>query len=163
PPAKESELLVAAESKLQVLHREATSGNDGADKQLQAFVDELKDDARPRIAREVAFFKLERKAIDSAMLPLDQVPAVLKELQDYLAREKLPGKHRRLASSTVALINRLESGDEREKQFVAFGGTFAKSSDKELARYGKKLAKKPAAQESDLVGKPLELVGTTHK
>ena len=41
--------------------------------------------------------------------------------------------------------------------------TFAKSSDKELARYGKKLAKKPAGQESDLVGKPLELAGTTAK
>ena len=68
-----------------------------------------------------------------------------------------------MASSTVALINRLEDGDEREEHFVNFGGTFAKASDKELARYGKKLAKKPAAAESDLVGKPLELAGTTAK
>lgn len=163
PPAKETEQLVAAESKFSVLHREACNGNDAADKQLQAFVEELKSDARPRIAREVAFYQLERKAIDAANLPLDQVPAVIKELQDYLAKEKLVGKHLRLASTTVALINRLESGDEREKHFVSFGGTFAKSSDKELARYGKKLAKKPAAQESDLVGKPLELDGTTAK
>jgi thiol-disulfide isomerase/thioredoxin len=63
----------------------------------------------------------------------------------------------------VALINRLTDGDAREKHFGEFGKTFATSSDKELARYGKKLAKKPAATESDLVGKPLELAGTTAK
>ena len=34
-----------------------------------------------------------------------------------------------------------------------------KASDKELARYGKKLAQKPEAEESDLVGKELELAG----
>ena len=163
PAAKETEWLVAAESKLAVLHREACTGNDAADKRLMAFVEQLQSDMRPRIAREVAFFKLERKAIDAANLPLEEVPALLKELQDYLAKEKLSGKHLRLASSTVAAINRLASGDDREKHFASFGGTFAKSSDKELARYGKKLAKKPEAQESDLVGKPLELAGTTQK
>ncbi len=163
PAAKETEQLVAAESKFAVLHREACNGNDAADKQLVAFVLEMKDDTRPRIAREVAFYKLERKAIDGANLPLEEVPAVIKELQDYLAKEKLTGKHLRLASTTVALINRLENGDDREKHFASFGGTFARSSDKELARYGKKLAKKPAGQQSDLVGKPLELVGTTAK
>jgi thiol-disulfide isomerase/thioredoxin len=68
-----------------------------------------------------------------------------------------------MASSTVGLINRLEDGDKREEHFVAFGGAFAKAGDKELARYGKKLAKKPGTVESDLVGKPLELAGTTAK
>ena len=61
------------------------------------------------------------------------------------AKEKLTAKHLRLASSTVAAINRLENGDEREKHFAAIGSLFAKSSDPELARYGKKLAKGPAA------------------
>ena len=163
PPAKETEWLVAAESKLATLHREACNGKDAADKQLVAFVEQLKDDVRPRIAREVAFYNLERKALGGATIPVDQVPALIQEVQDYLAKEKLAAKHLRLASTTVALINRLESGDEREKQFTSFGGTFAKSSDKELAAYGKKLAKKPAAQQSDLVGKPLVLEGATAK
>jgi thiol-disulfide isomerase/thioredoxin len=66
-----------------------------------------------------------------------------------------------MASSTVALINRLEDGEAREKHFATFGNAFAKASDKELARYGKKLVKKPAASQSDLVGKELELAGTT--
>jgi len=67
---------------------------------------------------------------------------LLKDIQSYLAGEKLSAKHLRLASSTVAAINRLESGDEREAQFATFGQILSKSSDKELARYGKKLAKK---------------------
>jgi thiol-disulfide isomerase/thioredoxin len=87
----------------------------------------------------------------------------LKELQEYYAKEKLTDRHLRMASSTVALINRLEDGDQREEHFVSFGNAFAKAGDKELARYGKKLAKKPGAVESDLVGKPLELAGTTAK
>ena len=63
----------------------------------------------------------------------------------------MSGKHLRLASSTVAAINRLENGDEREAQFAVFGKLFGGSGDKELARYGKKLAKKPksAATEED--------------
>ena len=163
PPAKEAEYFVACESKCEALHRKACTGNEACDKQLMEFVEKLKADERPRIARQVDFFTRERKVLDAAELPLDQVPALLKELQEYYAKEKLEARHLRMASSTVALINRLEDGDKREEHFVSFGGTFAKASDKELARYGKKLAKKPGSTESDLVGKPLELVGTTHK
>ena len=63
--------------------------------------------------------------------------------QAFVAKEKLSGKHLRLASSTVAAINRLENGDEREAHFATFGKLFAGSGDKDLVRYGKKLAKKP--------------------
>jgi hypothetical protein len=55
-----------------------------------------------------------------------------------------------LASSTVAAINRLENGDEREALFASLGNVLAKSSDKEVARYGKKLAKKPANEEASV-------------
>jgi thiol-disulfide isomerase/thioredoxin len=163
PPAKEVEYVVAAESKLEALHRKACTGNEDCDRQLMKFVASLKDDQRPRIARQVEFFQRERKVLDAAEMPLDQVPALLKELQEYYAKEKLTDRHLRMASSTVALINRLDDGDQREEHFVSFGGAFAKASDKELARYGKKLAKKPGTVESDLVGKPLELAGTTAK
>jgi thiol-disulfide isomerase/thioredoxin len=163
PPAKEVELFVAVESKCEALHRKACTGNEACDKQLLEFVEKLKDDERPRIARQVDFFQRERKVLDAAEMPLDQVPALLKELQEYYDKEKLTARHLRMASSTVGLINRLEDGDQREEHFVTFGSAFAKASDKELARYGKKLAKKPGTVESDLVGKPLELAGTTAK
>jgi thiol-disulfide isomerase/thioredoxin len=161
PPATEVEFFVAAEAKFETLHKQACTGDGEADKQLVAFVAKMKGDERPRIARQVAFFEQERKVLDAVEGPVERAPEVLKELQEYYAKEKLGARHLRMASSTVALINRLEDGDAREKHFAEFGKTFATSSDKELARYGKKLAKKPAATESDLVGKPLELSGTT--
>ena len=161
PTAKETETLTAAEAKFETLHKKACAGDEACDKALVAFTDQLKEDSRPRIARQVAFFQKERKVLDGVELPADKIPDLLKELKDFYATEKLTSKHLRMASSTVALINKLESGDVREKEFTEFGGLFAKASDKELARYGKKLAQKPEVVESDLVGKDLDLAGTT--
>jgi hypothetical protein len=144
PPASEREQLTAIESKFVVLHREACDGKEAADKQLNEFAEQLKGDARPAVAREVEFFQLERRVIDAKELPVEEIPAMLKDVEAYVAKEKLTGKHLRLASSTTAVINRLENDDEREAHFATFGKLFAKSSDKELVRYGKKLAKKPA-------------------
>ncbi len=140
--ATKSDQLFAIQTKLSILHREACDGKDAADKQLMAFVEELKNDDRPDVAREVAFFRLERRVLEAKELPLDEIPALLNDVQSYLADEKLTGKHLRLASSTVAAINRLESGDEREAQFAKFAPIFSRSTDKDLARYGKKLGKK---------------------
>lgn len=159
--AKETLHLVAIENKLATLHRAACNGDDKADAQLKEFVASLKDDARPRVARETSFFNQERKVLDASDAKPEEIAALLKELQDYFAKEKLAAKHLRMASATVDLINKLDDGDAREKHFATFGEVFAKSSDKELARYGKKLAKKPETQESDLIGKPLELAGNT--
>ncbi len=161
PAASEKEFLVAAEAKFETLHKKACAGDETCDKALIAFTEQMKADARPRISRQVTFFQQERKVLDGAELPAEKVPDLLKELKDYYAAEKLTSKHLRMASSTVALINKLDSGDEREKLFGEFGGLFAKAGDKELARYGKKLAQKPEAEESDLVGKDLDLAGTT--
>ena len=142
PAAKESEQLLAIESKFAVLHREACDGNEAADKQLLAFAEQMKDDSRQQVAHEAAFYLLERRVIEAKELPLDQLPALLKDVQEFVGKEKLTAKHLRLASSTVAAINRMESGDERETQFAKFGNLFAKSTDKDVARYGKRLAKK---------------------
>ena len=161
PAAKETEILTAAEAKFETLHKKACTGDETCDKALVAFTEQMKADTRARIARQVAFFQQERKVLDGVELPAEKIPGLLKELKDYYAAEKLVTKHLRMASSTVALINKLDSGDEREKLFAEFGGLFAKASDKELARYGKKLAQKPEAEESDLVGKELDLAGAT--
>ncbi|HEX5106289.1 MAG TPA: redoxin family protein [Pirellulaceae bacterium] len=163
PPAKEALQLVAIESKCEALHRKACTGDDACDKDLMEFVTSLKDDQRPRVARQVDFYQRERRVLDAVEGPIEEIPPLLEELKKYYESEKLTARHLRMASSTVGLINRLEDGDQREEHFAAFGGAFAKAGDKELARYGKKLAKKPGAVESDLVGQPLELAGTTAK
>src|SRR5206468_523372 len=116
--ATKSEQLLAIQTKLSMLHREACDGKEAADKQLMEFVEELKSDERPEVAREVVFFRMERRMLEAKELPLDQIPDLLKDVQSYLADEKLTAKHLRLASSSVAAINRLESGDDREAQFA---------------------------------------------
>lgn len=146
PPAKEAEQLVAIETKLAILHRDACDGKAAADEQLQTFVEQLQDDSRPQVAQEVAFLRLERRVITAKEAPLSEVAGVVEAVKEFAAREKLAAKHLRLASGTVALINRLESGEERDSRFAELGGLFAKSGDKELARYGRKIAKSPVSK-----------------
>src|SRR5690606_32430833 len=121
-----------------ILHRDASLGDEDADKALAAFVDQLKDNSNERIARQVRFFQMERKVIDSDTLKEDQIPALLGEAKDYLNDEKLTGQHLRMASSLVTVINRLTDADAREKYFAEFGELFSKSDDRQLAGYGKK-------------------------
>lgn len=168
--AKDSFRRIAALTKFGILHDKASLGDNTADRQLMLFVEQMKDDPQKQIAKEVRFLQLERRVIDAETTPVDALPALLDELKQFYAGEKLTMRHLRMASSTVRLINRFDSddpakkdelGDLREKYFKEFGDIFAKSEDKELSRYGKKLAQKPAVAESDLVGKPLELAGVT--
>ncbi len=158
---KDSFQFIAAEAKFDILHKKACMGDEQADKSLMQFVTQMKDDSRERIAKHVRFFTLERQAIDCDNLPLEKIPDLLTELKAYLTQEKLSARHLRMASSTVHAINRLEDSQQCEKHFAEFGGVFAKSSDKQLAAYGKKLAKPAEGIASDLVGKPLELAGVT--
>ena len=163
PPASDAQLLAATEYKLAAIHHQACAGDEAADKQLAELAKQLHADPRPRLAHEAKFLMLETKVLQARDLPVVQIPPLLKEVLDFSASEKMTAKHLRLASSTVALINKIENGDEREKYFSQFGALFAKSSDKQLARYGRKLAEKPETSESDLIGQPLELAGSTAK
>ncbi|HND55952.1 MAG TPA: TlpA disulfide reductase family protein, partial [Pirellulaceae bacterium] len=157
--ATDKQKLLATVAKIETLHKQAVAGVAAADEQLNKFVDTLASDMRPQVARLVKFLLLERKAIAGNDAPVEQIEALLAEIKAYCEKESLEGRHLRLASSTVQVINRIESGDDREKRFEEFGKLFGKSSDKELARYGKKLAKAPEKKESDLVGQPLQLAG----
>ncbi len=168
--AKASYRRLAALSKISILHKRASLGNEKADQQLEKFVEEIAGETDKQIAKEVKFLQLERRVLNVDELTLAQVTELLAELKTFFEAEKLGEKHLRLASSTVHAINRLDSADEaekekygdlREKHFGDFGKLFARSKNKELASYGKKLAKAPKASSSDLVGKPLELEGVT--
>ncbi|MCA9221778.1 MAG: TlpA family protein disulfide reductase, partial [Planctomycetales bacterium] len=159
---KEKYQVIAAEAKFDILHRDACLGDEAADKALNEFVDRMKDDSREKIARQVKFFLEERQAIAAESLPADQIPGALEELKGRITEQSLSARHLRMASAIVAAINQLEDGDQREKLFAEFGGLFAKSDDKQLARYGKKLSKPMGAAEEDkLVGQKLELDGIT--
>ncbi len=154
--------LIAIQAKLDILHENACLGDERSDAQLALCVDALGQDPRPAVAEQVKFFQLERRVLEADQLELDAIAGLLQEVQTYVkAQDQLGQRHLRLASATVHAINRIEDGAAREKHFQEFGDLFADSADAQLARYGKKLAKGGQNRASDLVGKPLELAGTT--
>lgn len=160
--ASEKLKTIAALTKFQVLHEKACLDDQDADQQLVAFIEEMKEDSREKVAAEVKFLALERQAIDSDKIELDEIPQLLEQLQTFFAEQTLSERHMRIASSTVHAINRIEDGDQREEYFAKFGKLFTKSKHRALASYGKKISRKPNSPGgSDLVGKPLELAGTT--
>ncbi len=149
------------ETKGLTLHQRAAEGNADAQKQLEKFAAEWSNDTRPRIARLVELFRREEQSLAALEKTPEEIQQALKSLQEYFATEKLDVQHLRLASNTVALINKLEDNAVREKYYQDFGGLYANSRDRAMARYGKKLAKSSAGGgESDLVGKTFEFVGT---
>ncbi|HIA18953.1 MAG TPA: TlpA family protein disulfide reductase, partial [Planctomycetaceae bacterium] len=153
--------VIAILGKCAILHERASLGDKEADTKLVAFLQAIKEDKRGKVAQEVQFLLIERKVIEVDALPLEQVTDLLAEAKKYLANQKMTERHLRLASSIVHAINRLEDDKQRESYFTDFGTIFSKSLDKQLAQYGKKLSRKPSQSSSDLVGKPLELTGTT--
>lgn len=159
--ASDKQQLIAIESKFAALHRAALAGDSDADKLLSKFVEQLKNDQREGVAREIRFFQAERTAMDAAQLTPDKIDAVLIDLRAYLAGQKLTARHLRLASATVEAINKLPDESTREKRFQEFGNLFAKSEEKALARYGARLAEAQQPAAADWIGKPLELKGTT--
>jgi len=161
--SKEKHREIAALATFEVLHEKACLEDEKADKDLFAFVQEMKEEENEKIAAEVRFFLLERDAIDVDKMPVDGVPGLLDELKGFFTDNELSERHLRMASSTVKAINRLEDEDKREEYFQQFGELFGKSEAKKLASYGKKLGKKPKVKTAapDLTGKPLELEGVT--
>ena len=153
--------IIAFESKFDTLHKKASFEDEQADAQLLEFVTRMKDDERPRIAKRVRFYLLERRVMDVDKLPIEKVPGLLDELKEFFGKEKLDATHLRMASLTVHAINRLDV-EKREPYFQEFGKLFGASKDREMARYGKKIAKSPSSSSSgDLVGQQIELAGVT--
>ena len=83
--------LIAAEVKLEVLHEAACLGNEQADQQLNAFVRQLAGDKRVEIARRIEFFQLERRVLEVDQLELEEVPALLTDLQRFFEAQSQAG------------------------------------------------------------------------
>ncbi len=152
---------IALLAKFEYLHRDASLGDEAADRQLQQTVDQWRDDKREKVAEEIGFLQLERRVLDTESVQADEIKSLLGEVEDFFSKTTTSDRHLRLASATVRTINRIEDGDERESYFAKFGGLWARSESIELAGYGRRLAGKPATEETTLVGKPMQLAGVT--
>lgn len=147
--------------KLDMLHEQASYGNDNASKLLSDAVKIHSDDDRESITRILEFYQKEAFVIGLDDVELDTVPDALDETYTYLKNENLSDRHLRMASAAVHAINRFDDADYREEQFKRFGELFAESGNKELAAYGRKLSKPKGTTASALVGKPAEFSGLT--
>jgi thiol-disulfide isomerase/thioredoxin len=145
------------------LHQQADLENDlDADKQLSQLATKYAADPDKKIASTAAFYALEQRVLNADELDPAKLPALLDEVKAALQGQKLDAKDLRIASATVHAINRLKDDAEATKRLKEFGELFAASSDPVLAHYGSKLAEAaPGAQQSDWVGKPMEVAGTT--
>jgi thiol-disulfide isomerase/thioredoxin len=155
--------VVAVDTAFNILHEQASLGNEKLDDQLNDFMKSLATDQRPAIAALVAFHQLEQRVIAADDLPEDKLQPLLDEAFDYLNEHDVNDTHLRLASTVVHAINRYDDEEIRQEQFKRFGKVFSQSESRTLAAYGKKITKSATtpANVSQLVGKPLELSGLT--
>jgi thiol-disulfide isomerase/thioredoxin len=144
--------------KLTELHYQACQGDTATDVQIRELLDTIRSDAREKVAAEVNFLDLERRVLAADDLAAEALPALLDEVHAYFISHTPGSRDLRLASGTVRIINRLPGDDAAQAAYHEFGSVFARSDDRELARYGRKIEQ--GAKPVTLVGKPLELAGT---
>jgi thiol-disulfide isomerase/thioredoxin len=163
---KDEQRKVAAVTMFELLHAAAVLDNPEADTKLMFWAEKLAKDPVPEIAAAAGLHVLEKRVMDARKKGMadEEAEKLLAEIKDYLAKQKLERKHLRLCSETIGVINDAIADKKRaDKLFDQFGELYVKSEDKDLARYGRSILKKPGAEggDSPLVGKKLEIVGKT--
>jgi thiol-disulfide isomerase/thioredoxin len=153
-PALKSAALV---EKLEELHFQACRGDTAADQQIKDLLATIRGDGRAKIAAEVKFLDLEQRVLAADELTPEQLPALLDEVRTHFTAQTPQSRDLRLASGTVRMINRLASDEQAHSAYREFGALFARSDDRELARYGHKIEQ--GTKPPNLIGKPLELSG----
>ncbi len=159
------ELRASAElSRLRALHAQSLRGNSVADQRLLELAGSRQEDADPQVARQAKFILLEQRILNSGDVQDQDLAALMSELKQFLTAGALDARHLRLARASVRLAKRLPD-DAAEGFRNELGKILAESDDRELARYGRRLAgaNAPAAQavlHPSQIGNRLELAGT---
>jgi thiol-disulfide isomerase/thioredoxin len=149
----------AISAEFQALHDSGAAGNDTADKKLYELAEKYRDDKDQKVAKQAKFYLLEKRVLAADDLEPTKLTSLLKEIHAALDDESLDGRHVRIASAIVRIINRVPDDDLAAKSYKDFGELFSKSDDDELSAYGRRVAK--GSRPPTLVGKPIEVAGTT--
>ena len=160
---------LAAQTLFDALHQQAVLGDAKADARLMDWAARLADDSQEPIAAVAKMHLLEGRLMEArAGKPaLDDVKSLFEESKATLLREPPTRRHLRLVSETVGLINGIADAKLKDELFDQLGEILVKSKDRDVARYGKQILKKPGEpgksqpRLAELIGKPLELEGTT--
>ncbi len=146
-------------AEMQALHDSGAAGNEESDKKLFAMAEKLHGDKDKAVANDAKFYLVEKQVLAADDLDPAKLPALLDEAREALKDADLDARHVRIASAIVRIINRVPDDDLAAKSYKEFGDLFAKSDNQELSTYGKRIAK--GSRPPTLVGKPLEIAGTT--
>ena len=146
-------------AEMEAWHDAGAAGNEAADKKLFAMAAKLKSDSDASVAKEAKFYLLEQRVLAADDLDPAKLALLLAEVKQALADETLEARHVRIASATIHIINKLPDDELAAKSYKEFGELFSKSDNDELSAYGRHIAK--ATPTPSLIGKPLEIVGTT--
>lgn len=144
--------------KLRELHYQACRGDNAAEEQIRDLLPTAGKGASSDLQREVRFLDLERRVLAADDVPADKLDDLLTEVRQFLTDHTPQARELRLASATVRMINRFPDDAAAKEYYHEIGGLLAKSDDRELSRYGRKIAE--GSKPPSLVGKPLELAGT---
>ncbi len=164
--ANEAQRLQAAKILFQSLHQQAVLGDAAANKQLMIWAHKLAKDDQPEISRAAGLHVLEERlmAARAAKADTELRQSLFEEVKALLGSEPPATRHLRLVSETVGLINEIKDSKLKDEMFDQLGELIVKSEDRDVAKYGKQILKKPDAPSGpklgELVGKPLELEGT---
>lgn len=167
--ATDEQRKLAAQTLFDALHQQAVRGNSKADARLMDWAARLADDSQESIAAAAKMHLLEKRLMEArAGKPaLDDVKSLFEEAKATLLREPPTRRHLRLVSETVGLINGITDAKLKDELFDQLGEILIQSKDRDVARYGKQILKKPGEpgktqpRLAELIGKPLEIEGTT--
>lgn len=153
---------------MDALHQQVdVEENAKADEELLELAKKHVDDADKSVAQSAQLYVLEAKVLKADEMAEADLIKLVDEVKANLEGKDLGERHLRIASGTTKLINQISDDKEASKRIKELGDLYSVSSNPELARYGIKLlrtAKKATAakpQESQWVGKQIELAGTT--
>ena len=144
--------------KLVELHFQALQGDAAADEQSRELARALRDDKREQIAGEAGFILLEERVLKADDLAAQDLPSLWDEVRAHFAARTPESRDVRLASGAVRIINRLPDEETAQQAYRELGAALARSEDRELTRYGRKIEQ--GAKPPTFVGKPMELAGT---
>jgi thiol-disulfide isomerase/thioredoxin len=146
-------------AEFQALHDFGAAGNDESDKKLFDLAEKFREDKDKAVAQDAKFYLLEKRVLAADDVEPAKLPPLLDEIRETLKDATLDGRHVRIASATVRIINRVPDDDLAAKSYKEFGELFSKSEDEELSKFGKKIAK--GSRPPTLIGKPIAIAGTT--
>jgi hypothetical protein len=137
PAQKTSAIL----EKLAELQYQASHGDKTADEQIQDLLPALRDDKRDKVAAEIRFLDLEQRVLAADAVLAADLPPLLDEIRGYFNGRTPQARDLRLASGTVRIINRVPGDELAQRSYREFGAIFARSEDRDLSRYGRKIEK----------------------